>query len=313
MAKRTTLTTITPLPITINRETVIRFIHDHDQMITLNPLVIRHEPTTPPANASVEERDNCKWYEITDEIAYLPGGVMKGEVSYKGGFYDLPDGLQTHVFAPAGVDLRGLWKVGGNLPGEPRVPAELGVDVPRDRLYLREDVELRCSIFLSGFVKKNLKKSHGVLVETLVAKASEMQEPPSAAISPDSPLGPHPCFCDGEEHIETCAEYPGAVRPRKAQRLSRLKETGGILAIDTTTVSNSFVPSSAVSGPSTLQTQPRLSLGSRRHVTSDNDSPLWFRPQLYGEQAELPTNDWQDDGLRSGPPNVGRLSSSVTF
>nr|POE56279.1 hypothetical protein CFP56_50823 [Quercus suber] len=313
MSKRTTLTTITPLPITIKRETVLRFIHDHDQMITLNPLVIHHEPTTPPAHASLEERENCDWYEMTDEIAYLPGGVMKSEVSYKGGFYDLPDGLQTHVFAPAGVDLRGLWKVGGNLPGEPRAPTELGVNVPRDRLYLREDVELRCSVFLSAFVKKNLKKSHGVLVTTLIAKASSMQRSPSVTMSLDSPLGPHPCFCEEEMHVETCADYPGVVRPRNTQRLSRFKETGSILAIDITTISGSSVPSSAVSGPSLWPNRSRFSMASRGYETSDNDGPLWFRPQFHGEQAELPTSDWPDAALRPEPLNTERLSSSATM
>jgi hypothetical protein len=174
MSKRSILTHITPLP-DIGRETAVAFIHNHKEMIEMNPLVIRHAKTSPPSNASSDEALNMTWYELTDEIQYIPGTAVKGEVSYKAGFYDLPQGLQTHVFAPGGVDIRGKWSVGGNMPGEEREPAELGVNKPIDGLYIREEVDLRCNVFLANFVKRNLKKSHGTVVERLVKKAGEME------------------------------------------------------------------------------------------------------------------------------------------
>lgn len=176
MSKKSFVTNITPLPPNISRETAIAQLHDHSGMIKLNPLVLRHQATLPPPNASEDEFHECKWYEITDEINYLPGGVAKSEVSYKGGFYDQPYGLQTHVFAPAGVDIRAKWSVRGNMPGEPRDIPELGVDAPKEGLYLREDIELRCNVFLSNFVKRNLKKSHGKLVEDLLVRVHNEEE-----------------------------------------------------------------------------------------------------------------------------------------
>lgn len=116
MSKRTTFTSITPLPKTTTRSAAVSWLHNHVQMIRLNPLVIRLQETTPPPNAAADEY-NCAWYEITDEISYLPGGLYKGEVTYKACFNDLPNGIQTHTFAPAGLDLRGKWTVGGNEPG----------------------------------------------------------------------------------------------------------------------------------------------------------------------------------------------------
>jgi len=166
MSKRTTFTSITPLPKTTTRSAAVSWLHNHVQMIRLNPLVIRLQETTPPPNASADEY-NCAWYEITDEISYLPGGLYKGEVTYKACFNDLPNGIQTHTFAPAGLDLRGKWTVGGNEPGEPRETLELGMDAPREGLYVREDVDMRCNIFLTGFVKKNLTKSHKSVVDKL--------------------------------------------------------------------------------------------------------------------------------------------------
>ena len=166
MSKRTTFTTITPLPKTTTRAAAVSWLHNHVQMIRLNPLVLRLQETTPPPNAAADEY-NCAWYEITDEISYLPGGLYKGEVTYKACFNDLPNGIQTHTFAPAGLDLRGKWTVGGNEPGEPRETLELGMDAPREGLYVREDVDMRCNIFLTGFVKKNLTKSHKSVVDKL--------------------------------------------------------------------------------------------------------------------------------------------------
>jgi hypothetical protein len=171
---RSLITSITPLSSGTSRATAVAFLHDHVRMIRLNPLVIRLQKTTPPPDASADEYD-CAWYEITDEISYLPGGLYKGEVTYKACFNDLPNGIQTHTFAPAGLDLRGKWTVGGNEPGEPREKLELGTDAPREGLYVREDVDMRCNFLLTGFVKKNLKESHKVVMDKLASLGQDGQ------------------------------------------------------------------------------------------------------------------------------------------
>jgi hypothetical protein len=152
-------------------ETVLATLHDHFEMIDMNPLVIdrRRLPEAP----SYAEPDETKstWYEITDIIEYLPGGLAKGKVSYCGCFHDMPDGLQTHIHAPMGLELRSRWKLGGVLPGEPPEAIELGLDVPRTGLYLREDVEMKCNIILTPFVKKTLKKAHHGVVAHMIQKA----------------------------------------------------------------------------------------------------------------------------------------------
>ncbi|EME46456.1 hypothetical protein DOTSEDRAFT_22524 [Dothistroma septosporum NZE10] len=172
MSRRSFLTNITPLPATVSREAVIAQLHDHSAMIETNPLVLRHELTDPPPNASKDEAENAVWYEITDQINYLPGGLLKGEIAYKACFYNLPQGIQTHVFAPAGVEIRGKWSVRGNMPGEPKEPHELGVKAPTDGLYMMEEVDLRCNVLMSGFVQRNLNKSHVVVADKIVERAS---------------------------------------------------------------------------------------------------------------------------------------------
>ncbi|PGH13847.1 hypothetical protein AJ79_03415 [Helicocarpus griseus UAMH5409] len=171
MFKRSIFTTVTPLPSHIPRDIAVETLHAHSEMIELNPLVIKHERCKPPPNAPPDEF-HCIWYELTDKIHYLPGGILRGRITYKACFHDLPRGLQTHVYAPTGLDIRNRWTIGGNMPGEPREPVELGLtDAPREGLYLREDVDMRCNIFANSFVKKTLKEAHAVLVARLLIKA----------------------------------------------------------------------------------------------------------------------------------------------
>ncbi|KAI1177920.1 hypothetical protein F4777DRAFT_153136 [Nemania sp. FL0916] len=171
MSKRTTFTTISPLPAGIPREVVVEFLHNHQEMIDLNPLIIDRHPIAPPPHAP-EDETRCVWWSLTDKIAYLPGGLVSGQISYTAAFNDLPNGVQTHCYAPLGTDIRERWSLGGTLPGEPLEPVEMGLDIPRQGLYLREDVELRCNFMMAGFVKKTLKSAHGALVERLCEKAA---------------------------------------------------------------------------------------------------------------------------------------------
>ncbi|KAK7534887.1 uncharacterized protein J3D65DRAFT_526052, partial [Phyllosticta citribraziliensis] len=168
MSKRTVFTTITPLPAGVSKETVLEFLHDHLSMIDLNPLVVERHVIRPPRSATAEEF-HCIWYSLTDRVSYIPG--VSGEVSYNACFHDLFDGVQTHVYAPLGLDIKEKWSIGGSLPGEPKAPIELGLNIPSQGLYLREDCDMHCNIVMNKFVKGTLKKAHSVLVDRLVAKA----------------------------------------------------------------------------------------------------------------------------------------------
>jgi hypothetical protein len=70
------------------------------------------------------------------------------------------------------LDIRAKWTLNGSLPGEPLEPVELGIGAPMTGLYLREDVELRVSVVMAGFVKKTIKKSHHTLLDRVKAHAA---------------------------------------------------------------------------------------------------------------------------------------------
>jgi hypothetical protein len=152
---------------------VIETLHRHAEMIQLNPLVIDFRQCEPSRDAPTDEF-YCTWYELTDSIKYLPG--ISSKVSYKACFYDLPTGIQTHVYAPTGLDIQEKWSVAGNMPGEQRERVELGlIDALREGLYLREDVNMSCNTLTARFVRKTLERAHETLVERLILRADLMR------------------------------------------------------------------------------------------------------------------------------------------
>jgi hypothetical protein len=150
----------------------IDILHSHSEIIELNPLVLSHEPIKAPRDAPADEFYST-WYEITQRIQYIPGmgKLGSGKIKFNGCFHDMPWGLQTHIYAPANVDLRNKWRICGNQLGEPPETRELGVGAPPDGLYLREDIEIRCNMAMVSFVKKETKAASKVLVERLIKKA----------------------------------------------------------------------------------------------------------------------------------------------
>ena len=139
-------------------------------MIDLNPAHIDRRRRKPPPEATPEEYHTA-WYQITDRISYMPGGMVKGKVNFNACFHDLSNGVQIHVYAPMGVDIKQKWTLGGTLPGEPVQPVEIGMGVPITGLYLREDVELRCNFLMTKFVRKTLTESLATLVARLNVRA----------------------------------------------------------------------------------------------------------------------------------------------
>ena len=172
MPKKVAYTQITPIPAHIPRQLAIDMLHSHGEIIELNPLVLEHHPIKAPRDAPADEFFSV-WEEITQRIQYIPGTgkLGSGKISFKGVFHDMPWGLQTHIYAPAGVDMRNKYHIRGNQPGEPPEQRELGSGAPPEGLYLREDVEIKCNFTMVPFVKSEAKAASKVLVARMIKKA----------------------------------------------------------------------------------------------------------------------------------------------
>ncbi|KAI1171170.1 hypothetical protein F4777DRAFT_69222 [Nemania sp. FL0916] len=176
LRKKEVYTIITPIPSFIPRQLAIDILHSHAEVITLNPLVLSHKQITAPRDAAADEFFST-WYEITERVQFVPGmgKLGSGKISFNACFHDLPWGLQTHVYAPLNIDLRNKYRIGGNQPGvEAPEPPEIGLaelGVPKDGLYLREDIEIRCNIAMVGTVKAQMKASSKEMVDRIIKKA----------------------------------------------------------------------------------------------------------------------------------------------
>ncbi|KAI6781956.1 uncharacterized protein J7T54_005167 [Emericellopsis cladophorae] len=176
LRKKETFTVITPIPGFIPRQLALDILHSHSEVITLNPLVLRHKAIPAPQTATADEYYST-WYEITERVQVLPGMGRAGskETTFQGCFHDMPWGLQTHIYAILGIDIRIRYRVGGNQPGfEPPEQRELGqaaLAIPAEGLYLREDIEIKCNISLVSFVKSQLKAASKEMVDRIIRKA----------------------------------------------------------------------------------------------------------------------------------------------
>lgn len=189
MKRKSVYTNITPIPSHIPRQLAIEMLHSHGEIIELNPLVTGHKPIKAPQTAPSDEFFSS-WYEITERIQYVPGigKAGSGKISFKGCFHDMPWGLQTHVYAPMGVDLRNKWQIRGNQPGEPPESRELGSGAPPEGLYLREDIEIKCNAAMVSFVKKEMKAASKTMVDRLVKKAELIETGVLQAMMEDGKL-----------------------------------------------------------------------------------------------------------------------------
>lgn len=143
-------------------QAVRNILRDHEAMIQLNPLTFEQKVIEPPSFASAEEQ-SFKWYEVRDHIHYLPCG----SIDYQTGFCDGEDGLETHTYAPMGVQIVSLWTVTG-----PEKLEEVGMDEDTEfDVYLREDVELTCSFVLRSSIQWTMMNSHREMAKRLGEKA----------------------------------------------------------------------------------------------------------------------------------------------
>ncbi|KAH7139555.1 hypothetical protein B0J11DRAFT_46742 [Dendryphion nanum] len=172
MRKKVSYTNVTRIPSQIPRQLAIDILHSHGEIIGLSPLVTGFEAIKAPRDAPSDEFYST-WYEIAEKIQFVPGigKLGSGNIKFKGVFHDMPWGLQTHIYAPANVDMRNKWQICGNQPNEPAVTRELGIDAPSEGLYLREDIEIKCNITMVSFVKKETKAASKILVDRLIKKA----------------------------------------------------------------------------------------------------------------------------------------------
>ncbi|KAK7914333.1 hypothetical protein PG985_012036 [Apiospora marii] len=186
MLSSITLTHTCKLPRNVTRQAVIEFLHSHEDIIDLSPLVKERHPIKAPASPPphMQQLDHAAWWSITDRISYLPGHLLNGQYTYTGAFLNKSTGLEAYIDAPAGTTLKDVWSVveSPSAPSSPSSsfssssqttrPATAATQPGEEAgcLYIRVDSSANCHFALRAFVRKMLKRSHRELVRRLAAK-----------------------------------------------------------------------------------------------------------------------------------------------
>ncbi|CAD6444298.1 619b9e6c-33b3-4b0c-8a40-841fdb9fe021 [Sclerotinia trifoliorum] len=176
--------TLTPIPPHIPITQVLTLLHDHEKMITMNPLVTVHTLLPPthilakdffkfePIELQPSTRCPCEIWEITDDLSANTEGetgsgwrggwskrFIPDQITYTSSLQDREDGLVSITHAPMGVHSVTTWIVREAGPGESSLMLGDG------RLVLEEKGVVRASRMLMGFIKTTLQESHEKLVK----------------------------------------------------------------------------------------------------------------------------------------------------
>ncbi|KAL9113347.1 MAG: hypothetical protein Q9227_002388 [Pyrenula ochraceoflavens] len=145
----------------------LSLLHEHSNIITLNPLVTSHHPISPDSSSTLlppptdssspdpETSSLSPWkaYAITDTKPLLCG-LYNAKIPYKAYFRNNSDGYDSVVQAGFGVTIHGSWTL-NHLPATQEGEEE-GV-------RLVEEARIKCPRVVAGTVKGELESSHRVL------------------------------------------------------------------------------------------------------------------------------------------------------
>ncbi|KAK3054127.1 hypothetical protein LTR09_004905 [Extremus antarcticus] len=143
----------THVPQDIDAKALIDAFHDHDFIITMQPIVTRHQ---------VRDRDPASGkltYDVWEAISILPFGLWKREIQFKVSFMDKNDGTTSMINAPGGFDSEATYTI---KPGP-------GWDGEGGGWIIEESIESECNMLLKWFIEGTMvpvrQKMHAQILE----------------------------------------------------------------------------------------------------------------------------------------------------
>lgn len=152
-----------------SKHAVLCQLHDHDLMISLNPLVQDHRLLRSMENPDSPYPTNT--WEIVDRIDGLGTWTRRfspDTVTYHADMTNTQDGMRSIVKAPMGIISHITWKVSYNKNGE---------------TVLEETGEVRCNKLVGGLVKGAIEDSHQQLVERFLERLDSVMKTTEAVES----------------------------------------------------------------------------------------------------------------------------------
>lgn len=180
----------TPLPASVSIDSAIKLLHDFETIIKLNPDCKGCRPIPPPTAKNgfprkngVKNPENIQYYEVEDDLPFMPKKLWSGGVKYTADFLETDDGCDITVHAPGGFTSTNHWRIlRDSIPEDQEIALERTVS--KDLLhadigpghsgwYVSIVSDARCSRTFVGIVKGFLKNSHVQLQQAFIEKAKQ--------------------------------------------------------------------------------------------------------------------------------------------
>jgi len=236
----------TPLPPSVSIAAGVSALHDFEGIIRLSPDCRGCKPIPPPATAKNTkaattakanpnafpdiEAGEVLYYEVEDDLPFIPKRLWSGGVKYNADFIPTSDGCDITVHAPGGFTSTNHWRILRDaIPGhaeESHKPAVQTKDLLHIKTtgatgntgwYVQIISDARCPRAFASFVKGFLKNSHVQLQAAFIEKLKD-----DGAQQPEQPLAPI-----GEESAEPTAATPQ--RPGRERRPTLGRRRSSIL------------------------------------------------------------------------------------
>ncbi|KAK6394844.1 hypothetical protein LTR95_019564, partial [Oleoguttula sp. CCFEE 5521] len=99
----------TPLPPSVSINTALRLLHDFETINRLNPDVRGQKPIIPKnalpkpngsANCNANSLGQVQYFEVEDDLPFIPKKLWSGGVRYQADFIPLDEGCDITIHAP---------------------------------------------------------------------------------------------------------------------------------------------------------------------------------------------------------------------
>lgn len=187
-----THTSATPLPSTVQIDQALSTLHNFETIIRLSPDCRGCKPIPPPATKNGAPKTNghtsapsnaqIQYYEVEDDLPFIPKRLWSGGVRYTADFVPTNDGCDITVHAPGGFTSTNHWRLLRETLPEDSAPALERVQ-SKDLLYAQTGggggwyiqivSDARCSKTFAGFVKGFLKNSQLQLQSAFIERVKE--------------------------------------------------------------------------------------------------------------------------------------------
>lgn len=212
----------TPLPPNVSIAAGVTALHDFESIIRLSPDCRGCKPIPPPPTAAKTAKPaaakanpnafpdidagEMSYYEVEDDLPFIPKRLWSGGVKYNADFIPTSDGCDITVHAPGGFTSTNHWRILRDaIPGHAEATHKPATaPQTKDLLHVRTDgasgntgwyvqiiSDARCPRAFASFVKGFLKNSHVQLQAAFIDKlkeesAKEPEQPPLAPIGEDA-------------------------------------------------------------------------------------------------------------------------------